>query len=611
MIELNSKQLEAVQTAAKNTFVVAGAGTGKTRVLTFRIKHLLDKGIDPKEIVAFTFTNKAANEMKVRLRQMTTKVSELSISTFHSYCFYYLNFFHKYIGFEDKINIIDDQDKTRIIRKIISDNNFDSIDKEIIANISKLKNHQKFELKTSKDSLELNAIFTDYQAYLRKSSCMDFDDILYYFYKLISTDEDVLEQIQSGAKYILIDECQDINKIQFDIVSKLMNRKTSIFMVGDEDQTIYTFRGSKIDTLNEFIRFNNFEIIVLEENYRSKQNILDIANRLIHHNQSINKKNLFTSNKDREYKILIKTFNHVNQEALYIRKVIEALHARGSSYKDMVILYRNNNLSTPFEKELLSGNIPYVIHGSHAFYSYKEIKLLLSVIKVALNPNDDVSMHYVLTNLLNVKSSYLDKIDSIQDMIELSIYEVISQDDEAYSKAIKSAIDDLNEDIKSKSILEFIDKIIKDYSLEERITKEQNSKDKLRRIYDFRSMLQDESINTSIDKFLENIYLNSSEKDKDIDAVTLMTIHQAKGLEYKTVFLVSLNEGILPNKTKLDTNLEEERRIFYVGITRAKERLILTSSYKTVINGMTKSFMPSTFLLELEERVEDKGGDYD
>ena len=427
---------------------------------------------------------------------------------------------------------------------------------------------------------------------------MDFDDILYYYDKLLDIEQEYLNEMRLLFKYILIDESQDMNQIQYEIISKLSKKAKSLFLVGDQDQCIYTFRGSNLEIINRFILDFNAKTIVLEENYRSSKNILESANKLIKFNNKRIEKNLFTTNEEDNYKIFYKGFRTSAEEANYAANLILRLKEVGYKDSEICILYRNNMISNPIERELVRKQIPFTTYGSYPFFMHKEIKSLINHYRFCFNPNDDLSLEMIInypkkrltenefsevkTNSINNKISYFESLK------ELNL--------EAYNNLLE-----IKTSFENQTPKEFINYLINKLQLIELISKEKNPKNKISRILEFKNYIEELPEVNHIQEtknLINNIYLQNT-KEKQKDTISLMTIHQAKGLEFKAVILVGCNHGILPSSKSIDTNNEEERRLFYVAITRAKERLFLTSSQIRFINGKFNYYPPSNFLLEM------------
>ena len=594
---LNEKQKQAILEKG-HVLVIAGAGTGKTRVLTSRIAYYIKQGIDQDNIYAFTFTNKAASEMKSRLAKMLNNVPRCNISTFHSYFFQELNMNAATLGFTYPISIIDSDDILKIIRSIIEEEKFDIKDSDVYHYISNIKNHIINDYKNLQEATTVGFIFNKLQEELLKINRMDFDDILYYYDKLLDIDQEYLNEMRMLFKYVLIDESQDMNQIQYEIISKLSKKAKSLFLVGDQDQCIYTFRGSNLEIINRFILDFNAKTIVLEENYRSSKNILESANKLIKFNNKRIEKTLFTTNEEDNYKIFYKGFRTSAEEANYAANLILRLKEVGYKDSEICILYRNNMISNPIERELVRKQIPFITYGSYPFFMHKEIKSLINHYRFCFNPNDDLSLEMIINypkKRLTENEFSLVKTNSINNKI--SYFESLKELNlDAYNNLLE-----IKTSFENRTPKEFINYLINKLQLIELISKEKNPKNKISRILEFKNYIEELPEVNHIQEtknLINNIYLQNT-KEKQKDTISLMTIHQAKGLEFKAVILVGCNHGILPSSKSIDTNNEEERRLFYVAITRAKERLFLTSSQIRFINGKFNYYPPSNFLLEM------------
>ena len=358
---LNNKQIEVINSTGP-VLCIAGAGTGKTKVLTHKISELLNNNVEDDKIYAFTFTNKAAREMKVRVSKLTNRLNKCTISTFHSFFFQELNYMADFLGFYYPINIIDPDDEMKIIREIIKEENLSIRDSDAYKYISNLKNHIENKYESLKDNMMVGIIFKKLQEKLKENNRMDFDDILYYYYRLLKQDKEYLENMQKTFQYVLIDEAQDMNLIQYEIISKLAKKSKLLLLVGDIDQCIYTFRGSNYSLINRFKEEWKAKQIILEENYRCTKSILLSANNLIRNNYDRIKKNLYTNN-DISYKNIYRGFRTQKEEANFVSNLIEKLISFGYKYDEIAILYRNNMIVNPFEKEMILKKIPYTVYG--------------------------------------------------------------------------------------------------------------------------------------------------------------------------------------------------------------------------------------------------------
>ena len=604
---LNKEQYKAVTNPKNKAFIVAGAGCGKTRVLTYRIAYLLEKGVPESDIYAFTFTNKAANEMKNRLEELLQRQTKVSLSTFHSYCLTILKSFPEYVDYYPHFMIIDEDDKKKVIKDIIKELNLPITDKDASLAISKYKDLSSPKLKTIEEKLQYLKVFYEYQNTLKQTNRMDYDDMLYQFYNLLINSNWIKEGLQEMTRYILVDECQDINKIQYQIILKLSEIHQNIFMVGDEDQCIYSFRGSDISSLKHFTETLNAEVIKLEQNYRSSKNILEAANSVIKKNQNRIDKTLYTNYQDKNFKLVVANLESDIDEANYIVDLIKALVQKGYTYKDFAVLYRNNQTSVQIEKALLKEKIPFYIIGGLPFFRRKEIKLLINYLLFLINPNDDISLSYIINTPARGIGQVLQKqINDISKQKRISLYNSIKTlSNESKNEPLinfLNLINQLQELISSKEPEEFLKELIKELDYFNVLRKEQNSKKKINNVYALLEMIKTDNNLTpkmKIIEFINNLYLDAT-KENEKGYIKLMTIHQAKGLEYKIVILAGCNNGLIPS-TK--TNIDEERRVFYVAITRAKERLYLLSGRRRLTNGEYKDYQISPFILDIENSL--------
>ena len=602
-------QKAAVTTKSKKTFVVAGAGCGKTRVLTYRIAYLLENGTSEKDILAFTFTNKSAFEMKERLKDLLGYESDASLSTFHSFAYKYVKLFFNVLGFKQDFKIIDEDEKKKIIKRLLLSEDYPLEEDYVIKQISNFKSLIDLNIKNLRKRMEVLKIFFLYQETLKISNLMDFDDLLYFFYDLLQSNENMQNMFKYNT-HVLVDECQDINKIQYEIIKLLAKKSQNIFMVGDEDQCIYSFRGSDLNCIRDFINEEKAEVIKLEQNYRSCANILMAANSVIKNNSSRVDKRLYTSYNDKNYKLIISDFYTDYEEAVYIADLIDGLINKGYNYRDFTILYRNNYVSIPIEKELLKRKIPFYIFGKTPFFRKKEVKTIIYYLRLILNHYDNVAFLEIINYPKRGIGEYT--INRIKDNISkngFSFYETIKNTPDLFIidgiKSFINLIDKYTEIINDCDLLVFIKEILKDLDYFNILRNDKNSKDRITNVYTFLEMIgniKPKGTNLeTLNSFLSDIYLENVKFEEDKNFVKLMTIHQAKGLEYKIVILSGCNDGILPSTHETINLIEEERRLFYVAITRAKERLYILSSKRRLINGQYKTYAISPFVSEINK----------
>jgi len=631
---LNKEQLEAVQTVDGPLLVIAGAGSGKTRVLTHRIAYLIsEKNVKPYNILAITFTNKAAKEMKERVENLVGEdAKDIWISTFHAACVRILRRDIDKLGFDKNFVIFDTSDQKTLIKEVMKELNLD--DKTfpvqyILAEISKAKNAlqdvSEF-MNMYQNDFRLGKVGRAYQLYQKKltlNNALDFDDIIMKTIKLFMDNPDVLNYYQTKFKYIMVDEYQDTNTAQFTLVSLLASGYGNICVVGDDDQSIYGWRGADIRNILEFERqFVGAQVIKLEQNYRSTSNILNAANEVIKNNKGRKAKKLWTENEDGE-KIYYNRADNEHQEGIYIVNKIKAIiGGTTTKYSDIGILYRMNAQSRVIEEMLMSEAIPYKVIGGLKFYDRKEIKDVIAYLRVLHNTADFMSMR----RIINVPKRSIGKttIDNIQKYSEennITAWDVINNIENIPGltrstsgvKEFASFMSDLRQKInESETILvsELIKSIIEGSGYLSELKNENTVENETRieNLMEFVSVAMEyekEAEAPTLAEFLENVALVSDvdEGDSEEDAVTLMTLHSAKGLEFPVVFIPGMEEGVFPSYRSIteDVEVEEERRLCYVGITRARETLYLSSAASRTLFGNTSYNKPSRFLDEIPE----------
>ena len=616
---LNETQLEAVESDAQFTRVIAGAGSGKTRVLTYRISYLISElNVKPWKILAFTFTNKAANEMVNRIVKLIPECrKDLTIKTFHSFAAYFLRQEISILGYPANFTILDEEDQTKIIKDIASEMGYkrtDPIVKMAINYIGGNKLNEKYpqditikfeRFEGEKECLE---IYERYEDIKSRQYALDFDDLLLKTNEILGNNVIICEKWRARYSHILIDEFQDTNNTEYKMIRYLMRPSTSLYVVGDPDQTIYTWRGANqhiILDLNE--TFDNVKTVILNRNYRSTQNILDDANRLIAHNKYRVPKDLYTNN-IKGHEVVVSYSDTGGQEANFVAKEIEKLrNTQHYKYSDITILYRSSYVTLDFEKALMARRIPYVIYGGVKFYQRMEVKDVIAYFRLINNVKDDVSFERIMNipkrgigekATLEIKTGASDA--------NLSMYEYVLTEDalgECSPKAIKSLrtmiarIEVTKEQIQEgdEMFAKNLEDLINDIGYYEYLKAMEDGDDRLDNVKslfdDLRNYLA-KNEDATFEEYLQNISLVSAQDDIiDGDHVNLMTVHTAKGLEFPVVFVVRMSEGIFPNQRALDDGgymgMEEERRLAYVAMTRAKERLYLTVShgYSYVLKG--------------------------
>lgn len=584
MNTLNSKQQYAVKTPHKKVLIMAGAGTGKTTVLTHRILYLIQNNIKEQDIAAFTFTNKAANQMKTRLEHLLGRETKVILSTFHSFCYNHLLIpdFYQTLGFTKPPEVILDSVKSQIINSILHSYDKDQSTTPYIRAISKIKNNtQAIEIKPEDRPL-LNQVYQDYNQTLRKSNTLDFDDMVPLFLESIKKNPHLLQMTQ--YPYILVDECQDINQIQYELIKTLSKAYQNIYMVGDEDQLIYSFRSSNITILKTFQEEAD-ETIILNQNYRSTKSILNLSNRLITHNKDRTPKELY-STLESNLNPIYKSYTSTLEEAKDIAQIIKNLK---EPYEDIAILYRNNDQSYLIEKELAENHIPYTVYGAKPFFENKEIKMILYTYRFLFNPNNEIALRTIYPAFIQLE--FYEYQSFLNYPTKTTLLEKLKEYPNPNLNKLGHILTILKNHLEEgqaifMEILEALNYI--------KYLKETNQqKPQYGRLMAFKEMIEQES---NLEFYFNSFILE--EEQLPSKGVSLLTLHKAKGLEYNTVFLISCNEGILPSTKDRNEKLEEQRRLFYVGITRAKQRLYLSYSLTHFINGRILYLKQSPFLLE-------------
>ena len=631
---LNDKQKEAVLATEGPCLVIAGAGSGKTKVLTHKIAYLIsEKGVKPYNILAITFTNKAASEMKQRVEKLVGDVAqEMWMGTFHSICVRILRRFIDRIGFDTSFLIFDTSDQKTVVKECLKALNIDDktfSDRSVLSEISNAKNEmltpKAYQTKYAGEfrKEKIGQVYELYQKRLRENNAIDFDDIINYTIEILSENPDVLQYYTEKFKYVLVDEYQDTNKAQFTLVTILASRYGNITVVGDNDQGIYSFRGADISNILNFEKdFPGTKIIKLEQNYRCTGNILKAANAVIKHNENKYEKKLWTENEEGSLPCLYQAEDEYD-EANYIVKQIE--HLKTEEYlkpKDFVILYRMNAQSRAIEDILRRENIPYKIVGGLKFYERKEIKDAIAYLRLIYNPADNLSLKRIINEpKRGIGKTSLDKIQEISDKTGTSMYEIIKHAEEYDLNRVKANSDEfinLIEELRIKreelSISELLKEVLKKSGYTKALELENSveAETRMQNLEEFLTVaieFEDESADNTLAEFLESITLTSDidEMQDEENSVTLMTLHSAKGLEFPVVFLVGMEEGIFPGYKSIGEprELEEERRLFYVGITRAKQFLHLTCAKHRTIFGSTSYNAVSRFIKEIPDNLLD------
>lgn len=615
---LNDKQKEAVNFKDGAALVLAGAGCGKTKVLTERIVKLIDEGVSPYNILAITFTNKAAKEMRERVRNKIGDVCDnIFIGTFHSFGVKIIRENYNMLGFTKNINILDREDMKVLIKRILKDLGYNPADYEIgyiISKISFAKNEglspDAFgKLFLNDVDIVVAKVYERYLKVLRENNSVDFDDLLIMPVDLFKKNKDVLEKYSERYKYILVDEYQDTNKVQYDLCNLIASKYKNIFVVGDIDQSIYAWRNADYRNVLYFERdYKDVSVILLEENYRSTNTILKAANSVIKNNSQRKEKNLWSSFSDGD-KIEYVRCDNEKEEASFVANKIKEFVELGYRYDDFAILYRTNAQSRSVEEGLLKANIPYKVIGSYYFYNRKEIKDLIAYLNLIYNKNDSVSLERVInTPKRGIGQKSVDAIRERAKIENISMFDAI---DSGKELEWKNMIYDLIEYSKNSSLSDLIGYVLEKTGLKFEYEKDNSAESqiKLENLEEFRSValeVESQGIYT-LEEFLENIMLVSdkSEYKEDDNAVSAMTLHSAKGLEFRVVFLVGMEEGIFPHIRSFESSdeLEEERRLCYVGITRAKEKLFILNAKVRMLFGRSEAHVASRFIREIDSEL--------
>ena len=631
---LNNKQYEAVINTEGPCLVIAGAGSGKTKVLTHKIAYLIgEKGVLPWNILAITFTNKAANEMKERIANLVGDVAkDIWMGTFHSICVRILRRFIDRIGFDSSFIIFDTSDQRTLVKACIKSIGLDDkmfTDRSVLSEISNAKNEmlepEQYAVKANGDfrKEKISLVYELYQKRLKENNAIDFDDIINYTIKILMDNADILEYYSEKFKYVLVDEYQDTNKAQFTLVTLLASKNGNITVVGDNDQGIYSFRGADISNILNFERdFPGTKIIKLEQNYRCTGNILKAANAVIKNNEVTYKKELWTEN-DIGNLPRVYSANNEYDEGTYIAEQIEHLRREEYyKYSDFAVLYRMNTQSRAIEDILRRENIPYKIVGGLKFYERKEIKDIISYLRLIQNLSDNLSLKRIINEpKRGIGKTSLDKIEEISNNTGVSMYEIIEHADQyglnrvfLNSREFINCIEELRAKKDEIKVSELIKETLKKSGYTQALENENTieAENRIENLDEFLTVaieFEEESADNKLSDFLEGITLSSDIDDMEEtdDSVTLMTLHSAKGLEFPVVFLVGMEEGIFPGYKSISEpkELEEERRLCYVGITRAKENLFLTCSKQRTIFGSTSCNPISRFLKEIPSELLD------
>lgn len=640
--KLNEPQREAVYHTDGPLLILAGAGSGKTRVLTHRIAYLIgERGVNPWNILAITFTNKAAEEMRQRVDNLVGFGAEsVWVSTFHSACVRILRRFIDRLGYENHFTIYDTDDQKTLIKEVCRKVDVDTKvfkERSLLSAISSAKNEMilpdEFELNAGGDfaKMKIAKVYREYEAQMRANNALDFDDLLVKTVQLLQTQPDVLESYQERFRYIMVDEYQDTNTVQFQLVSLLAGKYKNLCVVGDDDQSIYKFRGANIRNILDFEHeFPDAKVIKLEQNYRSTGNILNAANSVIANNRGRKEKSLWTENGEGEL-IRLRQFDTAFDEADFIGEDIKSAVRQGGSYNDSAVLYRTNAQSRLLEEKFIAMNIPYKIVGGVNFYARREIKDLLAYLKTIDNGRDDVAVRRIinvpkrgigLTTINRIQESATErgigfyeallapgliagvgrsatKLDSFAALIEY--FKTLAEE--------MSITDLLQEVIEKTGYIESLENEDK----EEAKTRKENIDELISKAATYEESCQDKDEKATLSGFLEEVALvaDIDSLDEDQEYVVLMTLHSAKGLEFPRVYLAGMEDGLFPGYMSINAGdreeLEEERRLCYVGITRAEQELTLTSARRRMVHGETQYNPMSRFVKEIPRELLDTG----
>jgi len=639
---MNDRQAEAVQTTEGPLLIMAGAGSGKTRVLTHRIAYLIDKKmVNPWNILAITFTNKAAREMRERAEKLKTEAQDCLIATFHSMCVRILRREADHIGYNRNFTIVDPGEQRTLMKRILKNLNLDPKkwnERAILGTISNAKNDLIDEVAYANLAGDMYTeivakCYTAYQKELRQSEAMDFDDLIMLTLRLFDQNPDVLTYYQQRYQYIHVDEYQDTNHAQYQLVKLLASRFKNICVVGDADQSIYGWRGADMQNILDFEKdYPEAKVVLLEENYRSTKTILQAANEVIRNNRNRRPKNLWTQNEDGE-EIVYYRANDEQDEALFVARTIDQLSREGYSHKDFAVLYRTNAQSRTVEEALLKSNIPYTMVGGTKFYSRKEIRDVISYLNLIANPSDNISYERVVNEpKRGVGPGTVEKIRDFASSQEMSLLDASANIllSPVKGKAAQAVYDfanmllDLRERLDDFTVTELVEAVLEKTGYAAALAAQATleSQARIENIEEFLSVTKnfdessdnpaDESGLDKLSRFLNDLALIADTDDGDMESseVTLMTLHAAKGLEFPVVFLIGMEENVFPlsRASEDEDELEEERRLAYVGITRAEKILYLTNANSRMLYGKTNYNHPTRFLREISSDLLDYQG---
>ncbi|MDD6330882.1 MAG: DNA helicase PcrA [Clostridium sp.] len=637
---LNPPQQEAVEHMEGPLLILAGAGSGKTRVITHRVAYLMEQGINPYNILAITFTNKAAGEVRERVDDMLGYGSEsVWISTFHSLCVRILRRNIEQIGYASNFTIYDTDDQKRVIKEVTKYLQMDPKmypERMLMAEISRAKENfispHEYDLEAQGEyrKMQIARVYIEYQKRMHSNNALDFDDLLYKTVQLFQDYPEVLERYQERFRYIMVDEYQDTNQIQFLLVRQIARKYRNLCVVGDDDQSIYKFRGANImNILNFEQEYPDAKVIKLEQNYRSTGNILNAANAVIHHNTGRKDKTLWTAREDGDL-IEYKQYENEHQEAEQIAwKILEYKAKNRLNYSDFAVLYRTNAQSRVLEEKLIIKNIPYKIYGGQNFYARLEVKDLLAYLKTVANGADDIAVKRIINvPKRGIGVTTISKIEAYALSQEISFMDALYQVEDvpgigkaaAKIQRFTDLISDLRDELSQGLMLqELYDEILERTGYREELLAEhtEESMNRIENLEELKNKIviyEENAEHPDLNELLEEVALvaevdslNSSD-----DKVVLMTIHSAKGLEFPYVFLCGMEDGLFPGNMTINSGdpeeMEEERRLCYVGITRAKDRLFLSSAKQRMMHGSNNYNPISRFIKEIPQELLDMGG---
>ena len=571
--ELNDNQFLAVTTDKKKSLVMAGAGSGKTRVLTTRIQYLIDKGVSPSEICAFTFTNKAAREMIVRIKQKLGEDFKCHIQTFHSYCWTFIRLeeFYPLLGFTKRPMIMFEEQKETIIKNILKQYKEDYSNIPFLKAISKIKNKAAIEDIDDKDWMIVNAVYEEYQKKLIQSNMVDFDDMIIHFLELCRISPAFKEMIQT--EYLLVDECQDINQTQYELVEVMSETHGNVFMVGDESQLIYSFRNSSISIIRDY-RDNADGVYILNQNYRCNKDILNKANKLIDYNPNRLKLELF-SEIETIHPVKFNQYGTQTDEAIEVANRIKHLiNTKNIKPEDIAVLYRNNNQAYPIEHELNKLGIHYTKSGGKQLFNYREIQAIINTYRLLFNPRNIIAFENMYNYPRVCEHMYFRMFMNEyhkQDKDLITFASTYKENDHFYR--LGNSLLQLQQDMKIYNNEDFLQRLLVELGYSKFIKTSESKKPQYTRIMALQDLIK-ELPKEDLEEAFNQMILENLDKTGKI-GVSLLTMHRAKGLEFNTVFIIGCNDEIIPGFSK-NEELEEQRRCFYVAITRAKQRLYLS-----------------------------------